>query len=880
MNARSIRTAALVASALPALALVVVVARTIASRLSYPMDVEWMEGGLLYEAHRLLRGQAIYAPVDQGYLPFPYAPFYVVALAGLGKAIGLGYTTGRLLSASLFAAASLAMAREVAKHWTGRLPKEAAAIASLGWIAASYPVVAGWYDLIRIDTLALTLVVLAATAVQRAPLSWARTLWVASLLTAAIFTKQISLAFAAWIALFVVVRDRRRGVRLAVSTAVLSLATLAAVQAATHGRFWFYCVTLLARHRVFPDLMLEAAGTIFGFAPFLAGVPVVLALLLVRRRLDLTTLFWAGLLGGAVAVSIVSYAKETAWLNVLLYAVFFSGPLTLLLVGDLARAYEGRARDVLVGAVFAASGVGLVVKRFDAAPFTVTADLRGRAEALNALLAGLDAPTLAPTSPFLAARVSPATPQLHTMAYRDALGAGIATPGLAPYVEGSGAGYLLVSECMKRDEYPMLLGRALDADFVFDHRLPDGPRDLPNLIGYPCAPQDLWRRRVGSPRAPRPALPEKGAPTAVDLRADRIFAGGAFPATAHACATSSGRLVCWGANDHGQVSPRWVNDAAASAIAAPVDGASSVAVGGGHTCAIVDGAVRCWGDDRDGQLGDDGATSDGGPVTVALPAEAIAIAAGANHTCAIVHGGALHCWGRNTSGQLGRGDSRPGARPQPVAALGEVVEVAVGDAHSCARDASGAVWCWGDGLDGQLGRRASAIEPAPLRVDLAKPAAHLALGQDATCAALVDGRVQCWGRNDHGQVGDGTTEWRPTPTFVAQLADAAQIAMGGEHACARSAGGAVSCWGFNVSGETAHTWTHEPHAPELVPALAGATDIAVGSTFGCARLADGAVRCWGKDDRGQLARGALDFFAAHEAPAPARAAEAPATATD
>ena len=130
-----------------------------------------------------------------------------------------------------------------------------------------------------------------------------------------------------------------------------------------------------------------------------------------------------------------------------------------------------------------------------------------------------------------------------------------------------------------------------------------------------------------------------------------------------------------------------------------VTDASGIAAGGGHCCASrAAGIVLCWGANDRGQLGN--GLVEPGPgrkdfVEVgALPAVSPqTLVAGGEHTCARASTGSVYCWGRNDSGQLGRGSS---GSDQPTAAavdLKSVVELVAGSEHTCARD-SRCQWHW------------------------------------------------------------------------------------------------------------------------------------------------------------------------------------------
>jgi alpha-tubulin suppressor-like RCC1 family protein len=141
----------------------------------------------------------------------------------------------------------------------------------------------------------------------------------------------------------------------------------------------------------------------------------------------------------------------------------------------------------------------------------------------------------------------------------------------------------------------------------------------------------------------------------------------------HTCAVLTGGSVsCWGFNGHGELgngSTSSPQPLGTPVTAGPLGGsASSVAAGGYHTCAIVGGAVMCWGANESGQLGRGVA---GGDILVpaavsGAPPPALSVDAGAYHTCAVFSGAPddVRCWGRNAEGEVGRNSNN--TRTDPV----------------------------------------------------------------------------------------------------------------------------------------------------------------------------------------------------------------------
>lgn len=225
----------------------------------------------------------------------------------------------------------------------------------------------------------------------------------------------------------------------------------------------------------------------------------------------------------------------------------------------------------------------------------------------------------------------------------------------------------------------------------------------------------------------------------------------------HTCAVAGGDLWCWGRSRAGELGG--TPGGRCSALRGPVSCSSTpirveglagepgaVALGDAHTCASVGDAVLCWGANDRGQLGDGGGADRARPQPVeGLRGPIGALAASGAHTCAVA-AGEVHCWGANEAGQLGDGSRSDRRRPVRVELPGEASAVAAGRRHACAI-ASGRVHCWGDGAG-------SAAGPVEVR-GLGGVATAVAAGADVSCAVVDGARVVCWGDDDFGQLGRG-----------------------------------------------------------------------------------------------------------------------------
>jgi alpha-tubulin suppressor-like RCC1 family protein len=348
----------------------------------------------------------------------------------------------------------------------------------------------------------------------------------------------------------------------------------------------------------------------------------------------------------------------------------------------------------------------------------------------------------------------------------------------------------------------------------------------------------------------------------------QISAGGT-----ESCAVATGAgAYCWGFNDHLQLGvPAEVPYSIAPVAVPDLARATQVSTGKSfspnedHVCArLQDGTVVCWGANDAGQLGRGTLASPAGPATVSGITTAVDVAAGGEHSCAVLQAGTVACWGDNRSGQLGNGTTTSSATPVRVSGITTAVQVAAGERHSCALLQDGTVDCWGDDSIGELGNGhagngQSSSVPVAAGIFPAHPATEISAGGEDTCAVMQSGAVSCWGSGDHGQLGNGVIfPYDSSPVIAAGITNATDVSTGQTHVCAVRADGGVACWGSDLNaqlGDRTHIDAAHIDVPLPVGVLdiEGATHVSAGTGDSCATLANGTAACWGS---GYLGNGA------------------------
>jgi alpha-tubulin suppressor-like RCC1 family protein len=257
----------------------------------------------------------------------------------------------------------------------------------------------------------------------------------------------------------------------------------------------------------------------------------------------------------------------------------------------------------------------------------------------------------------------------------------------------------------------------------------------------------------------------------------------------HSCSLSeAGEVKCWGRNNLGQlgigvfesyrVLPQKVMFS---------EEIKKIASGANHVCALSEsGKVYCWGSNEHGQLGIGNSSNKSAPVLVTSIVGVINLVAGFDKTCAIFADTTAKCWGDGNAGQLGDGDIVDRSLPSQISTtvtdksgnltpFKGVKAISLGEKHSCLIDEKDNLWCWGKGGNNRLGIGDTSGDSAysdksyPFYSSGATPIMSSALsvssGSSHSCLIRLDKTVYCWGSNDFQELGISTTDQNSLTMF-------------------------------------------------------------------------------------------------------------------
>lgn len=290
-------------------------------RLRHPFELEWMEGAMVDHVARVVAGQPLYAAPSLDFVPFLYPPGFYWVAALVAQMTGVGFVALRLVSlaASLV---TFALLYQLVRRETG---DRSAALLASGLFAATYAIGGTFFDLGRVDSLCLALVLGTVYLLRFHSTSAAHAAVAGVLAAAAFLTKQSAAVMLAPVVLYTVWRQPRRGlVTMVVGAMIASGATLL-LDGAHDGWYRYYAFEIPSQFTTpMPRLV---RFWLVDILPPLAIAWSVGMVYFVTARAGSPRLFHAAVATGLIGGAWMSRGNPGGYLNVLIPAFLVASVL-------------------------------------------------------------------------------------------------------------------------------------------------------------------------------------------------------------------------------------------------------------------------------------------------------------------------------------------------------------------------------------------------------------------------------------------------------------------------------------------------------------------------------------------------------------------------
>ncbi len=283
------------------------------SRIGYPFELEWMEGGSVDHLERVMEGKEIYTPPSIEFIPYIYTPLYYYAAVPIASVTGISLLPLRIVSLlstfALFGVIFLYVKKETNSSYYG--------ILAAGLFAAVFRVGGAWFDLARVDMLHILLLLL-AIYILRFHKSSGYYLLAAVIAGLSFLTKQTAAIIFAPVGIYLLLKERRISWWFNITFALIVIITTAYYTISTDGWYYFWNFTLPAAHH-WNKKYLILFWTFDLIKPLAISILFSIVFLVsVRKKNKTNFLFYISLITGIVISSWLSRLHYGGYANVLL----------------------------------------------------------------------------------------------------------------------------------------------------------------------------------------------------------------------------------------------------------------------------------------------------------------------------------------------------------------------------------------------------------------------------------------------------------------------------------------------------------------------------------------------------------------------------------
>ncbi len=286
-------------------------------RLGHPFELEWLEGSSLQHVQRVLHGQPLYTRPTVQWTPNIYPPLYYWISALVSHVVGLGFPALRAVSVAssvVLGASVFLLVRDDTRELVGPT-------VATGLVYASYRIGGAWYDVARVDSLFVALLVLGLLLARRSR-NPRDAVVAAGVMVCAVFTKQSAFVPAVAALPWLWVSGRRLAIAYAGAFAGGCAALFGYLQLGSHGWFSYYMLTVPAGHALDSAKIIGFfTGDLLGHvAPALAITVVTLAAMWREREQSPLVWFYVPVFGALLFAAYSARVHTGGWDNVLLPA--------------------------------------------------------------------------------------------------------------------------------------------------------------------------------------------------------------------------------------------------------------------------------------------------------------------------------------------------------------------------------------------------------------------------------------------------------------------------------------------------------------------------------------------------------------------------------
>lgn len=369
-------------------------------RITYPFELEFIEGAVLSQASRVAHGLPLYLAPSPNYVALDYTPLYFWLGGAAVSALGHNFFALRVISI-----AGTAIALAAIWLLVRRAPaSKAGAWVALGLFAASFRKSGAWFDVAREDSLALALTLGFLVLLRWRASRVATVLLGALLLCAAYLTKQTAPLCCLPALALLAIESPAYGWSLAALAAMMVSIAIVLLDRSTGGWFSYFTFTVPRYHSLDWRLALR-----FPFDDLLTWYwPAIALVLLARERIRVaqdrgSLRFHVAAVVGLCGVSWWLRCYPGCYDNVLLPAYAVLSVLVGMAYSVIERDREGASSTRL----FRVSARLVLIVQFALLawnPFAQIPSPRDReaGERLVSELRRFPASTLVPTHPYLA----------------------------------------------------------------------------------------------------------------------------------------------------------------------------------------------------------------------------------------------------------------------------------------------------------------------------------------------------------------------------------------------------------------------------------------------------------------------------------------------